>query len=98
MPHKILPTVPESLPGSGVGGLLSLPRPCVDGYAVVMTDLPHDINETEEMLLKYIRLTDLHRELSSLYRTKSRDRRTVARLWYLIDELEFEFKKNGVEL
>lgn len=47
---------------------------------------------------KYIKLMNLHRELSSLYRSKSRDHRTIANLWYYIDGLEMDLRAEGVNL
>lgn len=47
---------------------------------------------------KYIKLMGLHRELASLYRVKSRDRRTIANLWYYIDGLEIDLRAEGVAL
>lgn len=49
-------------------------------------------------MLKYIKLMNLHRELASHYRAKSRDRRTIANLWYHIDGLELDLRNEGVEL
>lgn len=49
-------------------------------------------------MLKYIKLMNLHRELASLYRTKSKDRRTIANLWYHIDGLELDLRSEGVAL
>lgn len=49
-------------------------------------------------MLKYIKLMNLHRELASLYRNKSRDRRTIAALWYYIDGLELDLRAEGVQL
>ena len=63
-----------------------------------MTDLPYDPSRTEQVVQKYIKLMGLHRELSSLYRSKSRDHRTIASLWYHIDGLELELESAGVVL
>lgn len=63
-----------------------------------MNELPYDPLKTERTMLKYIKLMNLHRELASLYRVKSRDRRTIANLWYHIDGLEIDLRNDGVEL
>lgn len=63
-----------------------------------MTDLPYEVDAVERNLRKYLKLMGLHRELSSLYRNKSRDRRTIAQLWYLIDGLELDLRASGVRL
>lgn len=62
------------------------------------TDLPYDPLKTEATMQKYIKLMGLHRELASLYRVKSRDRRTIANLWYYIDGLEIDLRAEGVAL
>lgn len=49
-------------------------------------------------MLKYIKLMNLHRELASHYRAKSKDRRTIANLWYYIDGLELDLRNEGVAL
>lgn len=61
-------------------------------------DLPHDPQDVSHQVLKYLKLMRLHRELSGLYRTKSRDRKTIARLWYIIDGLELDLRSEGVAL
>jgi hypothetical protein len=61
-------------------------------------DLPYDPIRTEAVLQKYIKLMGLHRHLASLYRAKSRDRRTIANLWYHIDGLELDLRAEGVAL
>ena len=53
--------------------------------------------EIEYKIQQYIKLLNLHRELASLYRAKSRDRRTIATLWYYIDGIELELRSLGVE-
>lgn len=60
--------------------------------------LPYDGDAAEHTILKYLKLMSLHRELASLYRTKSRDRRTIANLWYHIDGLELDLYHEGVRL
>lgn len=68
------------------------------GYSGRMT-LPYSPEQAERVALKLIKLEDLHRELASYYRTKSRDRRTIANLWYHIDGLELDLRVNeGYEL
>lgn len=61
------------------------------------TELPFDAKRTEAQILKYAKLMSLHRELASHYRAKSRDRRTIANLWYHIDGLELDLRADGVE-
>lgn len=65
---------------------------------VDMTDLPYDPLKTEATMQKYIKLMGLHRELASLYRVKSRDFRTIGRLWWYIDGLELDLQSEGVVL
>lgn len=60
--------------------------------------LPFAIEDVERSVMKYLKLQRLHMELSSLYRTKSRDRRTIAKLWYYIDGLELDLRSEGVVL
>lgn len=63
-----------------------------------MTETPYDPLKVEATMQKYIKLMGLHRELASLYRAKSRDRRTIAQLWYYIDGLELDLRTEGVKL
>lgn len=63
------------------------------GYSRAMT-LPYSPESAERVALKLIKLDGLHRELASYYRAKSRDRRTVANLWYHIDGLELDLRVN----
>ena len=69
-------------------------------YRIVMNPegLPHNPDAAERVIQKYLKLMSLHRELASLYRTKSRDRRTIANLWYYIDGLEIDLRAEGVKL
>lgn len=62
------------------------------------TEMPHSVEAAERSMQKYIKLMGLHRELSSLYRAKSRDRRSIAQLWYIIDGLELDLRAEGVAL
>lgn len=62
------------------------------------TELPYDLEEVDRQVMKYLKLMRLHRELSDLYRAKSRDRRTIANLWYHIDGLELDLRADGVLL
>lgn len=71
-------------------------RPC--GIVLDMNELPYDPLKTEATMQKYIKLMNLHRELASHYRAKSRDRRTIANLWYHIDGLELDLRADGVQL
>lgn len=62
------------------------------------TELPYSVEGAERVVLKLAKLEALHRELASLYRTKSRDRRSIAALWYYIDGLELDLRQNeGIE-
>ena len=61
-------------------------------------DLPYAARAVEYELGLYMRAMDLHRELASYYRAKSRDRRTIANLWYHIDGIELELRSLGVTL
>lgn len=61
-------------------------------------DLPYDQTSVDHKLLKYLKLMRLHRELAGLYRSKSKDRRTIANLWYHIDGLEMDLRAEGIEL
>lgn len=63
-----------------------------------MDELPYDPDAVDRTLMKYLKLMRLHRELSALYRAKSRDRRTIANLWYYIDGLELDLRAEGVKL
>ena len=60
--------------------------------------LPYNQAEVDRQLLKYLKLMGLHRELAGHYRAKSKDRRTIANLWYHIDGLELDLRAEGVEL
>ena len=65
------------------------------------SDIPyisHNPDAAERVIQKYLKLMSLHRELASLYRTKSSDRRTIANLWYYIDGLEIDLRAEGVKL
>lgn len=61
-------------------------------------ELPYDPIRTEANMQKYIKLMGLHQHLASLYRSKSRDRRTISTLWYYIDGLELDLRAEGVKL
>lgn len=63
-----------------------------------MNELPFDQDEASVKWKTYHRLMSLHHELASYYRAKSRDRKTIMRLWAAIDELEFELRYMGVAL
>lgn len=64
----------------------------------MLDQMPPSQARAEHIALKYLKLQRLHTELASLYRTKSRDRRTIANLWYNIDALELDLRADGVEL
>lgn len=61
-------------------------------------ELPYNPRDTEYQIHLYSKLLTLHRELASYYRAKSKDRRTIANLWYHIDGIELELRSMGVEL
>lgn len=65
-----------------------------------MTDeaLPYDQVEVDRNLIKYLKLMRLHTELSGYYRSRSKDRKTIANLWYHIDGLELDLRADGVIL
>jgi len=61
-------------------------------------NLPYDQEGVDRQMMKYLKLMGLHMELSGLYRAKSKDRRTIATLWYYIDGLELDLRAEGVIL
>ncbi len=61
-------------------------------------DLWHDPEDAKWVGVEAARVLGLHRELASLYRTKSTDKRTIQRLWELIDEGENALRLVGVQL
>lgn len=61
-------------------------------------DLPYDEAHADRVWMKYLKLQGLHMELASLYRTKSKDRKTISTLWYYIDGLELDLRAEGVVL
>jgi hypothetical protein len=61
-------------------------------------ELPHDAEHADRQIMKYLKLMRLHQELSSLYRTRSKDRRSISNLWYHIDGLELDLRSEGVIL
>ena len=63
-----------------------------------MDDMPHSQIAAEVKYRKYHQVMNLHHELASLYRSKSTDRKTIARLWAAIDTAELELTYMGVEL
>lgn len=58
------------------------------------SELPYNYERTERVALKLAKLDNLHRELASYYRSKSRDRKTIANLWFYIDGLELDLRVN----
>lgn len=62
------------------------------------TELPYDAATTEYEIQLYVKLMNLHRELASYYRARSKDRRTIAKLWYHIDGIELDLRSRGVVL
>lgn len=73
-----------------------MPHTCM--YGVGMGENVYDSAQTEYEIQQYVKLLNLHRELASYYRAKSRDRRTIANLWYYIDGLEMELRAMGAEI
>lgn len=63
-----------------------------------MSELPYSQIGAEVKWRKYQQVMALHYELASLYRSKSTDRKTISRLWAMIDEAEFDLIYMGVEL
>ncbi len=61
-------------------------------------DLWHDPEDAKWVWVEAARVLALHRELASLYRNKSTDKRTIDRLWELIDEGEYALRLVGVQL
>lgn len=61
-------------------------------------ELPHEQEQVDAQLLDYLKLMGLHRELASYYRAKSKDRRTIANLWFAIDTLEEKLTSEGIAL
>ena len=64
----------------------------------VATDLRHDPEEARKVWEKVARTYGLHNERAVLYRTNSRDKRTINVLWQRIEELEAELALEGVRL
>lgn len=60
--------------------------------------LEFDPGEAKWVWSEVARVLALHRELASLYRTRSSDRKTIRQLWELIDEGEFALRTVGVFL
>lgn len=60
--------------------------------------LYYDIDEARWVVQEVRRVNSLHQELASLYRTKSRDRRTIQTLWRNIEEGEAGLRAIGVRL
>lgn len=61
-------------------------------------DLWHDPEDAKWVWTEAARVLGLHRELAYLYRSTSSDKRTIARLWELIDEGEYALRLVGVHL
>jgi hypothetical protein len=62
------------------------------------TALEHDIDDARWVWQEAARIMALHRELASLYRNKSKDKRTIETLWHRIDEGEANLRALGVYL
>lgn len=61
-------------------------------------DLAHGLDDAKWIWQEAARVYRLHGELASLYRTKSRDKRTINTLWERIDEGEAALRLVGVTL
>jgi len=61
-------------------------------------DLEYELEEAREQWELAARAERLHVELANLYHNKSRDTRTINRLWQLIEEIEYELRYRGVRL
>ena len=53
-----------------------------------MTKLPYDPEEARAAVDNHRKLEGLHAELASYYRAGSTDKRTINRMWELLEELE----------
>lgn len=62
------------------------------------TDLRHDVDEAREVWQEAARVMGLHRELASMYRSGSKDKRTMGILWERIEEGERGLRRQGVYL
>lgn len=60
--------------------------------------LRHDPNEARWVWEEAARIYGLHNELANLYRNKSGDKRTIGKLWDLIEEGEYALRVVGVNL
>jgi hypothetical protein len=60
--------------------------------------LEHDLADAKWVWQEAARVYGMHYELAHLYRAKSDDRRTITRLWELIEEGEYALRVVGVEL
>lgn len=61
-------------------------------------NLPYNQDVVDRQILKYLKLMNLHRELSGYYRSRSKDRRSISNLWYHIDGLELDLRAEGVDI
>lgn len=61
-------------------------------------DLKHSVDEARWVWEEAARVMGLHRELAHLYRTHSKDKRTIAQLWELIEQGEYGLRAIGVQL
>jgi hypothetical protein len=60
--------------------------------------LRHDPGEARWVWEEAARIYGLHTELANLYRNKSNDKRTINKLWELIEEGEYALRTVGVSL
>lgn len=61
-------------------------------------DLEHSLDEARDIWQEAARVMALHRELASLYRTKSKDKTRIETLWDRIREGEAGLSRQGVYL
>lgn len=60
--------------------------------------MPEQPDSQKYIWKEIYQVTQLHRELASLYRTKSTDRRTINALWNAIEEKEAILFLEGIDL
>lgn len=61
-------------------------------------DLQHGLEDARWVWEEAARVLGLHRELAHLYRTRSKDKRTINALWERIEEGEYGLRAIGVYL
>jgi hypothetical protein len=60
--------------------------------------LRHNLDDARWVWSESLRVYNLHAELASLYRTGSRDRKSIANLWEHIEAGEYALRAVGIEL